>query len=102
MKLFPLFSPATFETPSARTWLAFFLCGFLTAWLLGPLLYAGLWLIGLAAVAMKVPAHPVILDVSIASAARVILWVSVGFGSILATMMKHDLRQRKRREIVVP
>ena len=88
-----------FEQPSVWNWLVVFVCGFLTVCIMSPVVCIGLWLLGKAAVALKMPAPHALLDVPLPSAVRVTLLLATVFGALLATMMVVDLARRKRYEM---
>jgi hypothetical protein len=99
MKISNYDTATAFERPSVGSWLVVFVCGFLTVCILGPLLCAGLWLLGVVVMAMNSSANPAMLDVPVSSAVRIILQSGAAFGALLATVMLFESARRKRQTI---
>jgi len=89
---------SAFEQPSVRSWLVVFVCGFLTICIIGPVLCAGLWLLGTGALAVKAPFLPAILNIPMMSEVRIILQAATVFGIVLATLMVMEQSRRRRQE----
>jgi hypothetical protein len=102
MKVSNRHTATAFEQPSVRGWVVVFVCGFLTACILGLVLCLILWLVGLGAAAMKLPLHPAFTDTSPLTAWRVILQIAGGFGILLATLSLFESANRRRQEVRVP
>jgi len=87
-----------FEQPSVWNWLVVFVCGFLTACIISPVVFFILWLLGKGAVVVHVPVPAALLDVPLSSAVRIILMLATVFGVLLATVMVMELSRNRRKD----
>lgn len=101
MKIFNYNTSHAFARPSVQGWLVVFVCGFLTACIIGSVLCLAVWL--MVKVLRRLPTVPLPdWDVTVLSTATVILQAAAVFGALLATVMVLDLARRRRQEARVP